>query len=501
MVPFLNIHLGARVLRPLRDRALSLTRSCGVRRIGWILLKVVLFITAFLAAWLTNLKVAGAEAGPSGEDGAAKPTAPAGAPAAAGQIYDGVPYGDLAIALAERWRVKMSGGGKADAADPGSVRVKLYDLAIGASALVGASEDPRRRMEAVTREVFERRGFRVLAPPDGGFGPRELLIDEVLERKAGSPLAVLCIYLAVAEILIPPLDLRPVMLPRGAAARFQDGGIALSALLTASDPGPVLRDDLLRARAGDGPPLAGDIKPLTRGELAGEVLRGFARAALDIGANEAALSLLVESAAASPGRKEPWAALSEIHRRSGDPARERDALDHLLALDPADGKALARRAALLLLVPDLAGAEKDIRRALENDPPPPAEAFLVLGDLEIAQGRPDRAIAAYRRFTAGGPPEPLRARALARIQDLEIQPSVAALRGGGEYPEKFEALRRIAAARAPSSTEALIASLRDGNLRFARLAWRTLQDVTGQEIGFDPEAWERWWAGKLKVKS
>ncbi len=494
MVPILTLRIRAPFLRPLKEWALAMERSPRLRRAGWRLIKVFLFFATFLAAWLMNVKVAGTEPARAPDPGAPRAPAPAGgpAPAAPAPGFDGLAHGDLALTVAERWRSKMGEAERSPDADPGLLRVRIYDIAIGASALAGASEDPRRRMEAVSREIFERRGFRVLAPPEAGFGPREILIDEVLGRKAGSPLGILTVYLAVAELLTPPLDLGPLVVPSGAAARFQDGGISLSVLITPSERGPVLRDDLLRSRGGDGAPLSGEIKPLTKGELAGELLRQLARSALERGAGETALALLGESAAACPRRKEPWVDLAEVHRRGGDAARERTALDQVLTLEPDDGKALARRAALLIAASDLDGAERDIRRALEKDPRPPAEALLVLGDLEGERGRLDRAIAAYRRFLSTDPPAPLRSRVTAKVQDLEIRPSLAILKGRREYPERFEALRRIAAARAPGSIEVLIDALHDGNLRFARLAWRTLQDLTGQEIGFDAEAWERW---------
>jgi hypothetical protein len=82
------------------------------------------------------------------------------------------------------------------------------------------------------------------------------------------------------------------------------------------------------------------------------------------------------------------------------------------------------------------------------------------------------------------------------VREVEIGPAVDVLTGSGSSPARFEALRKVAAARTLRSTGALIAVLRDENLRLARLAWKALRTSTGQDIGFDPEAWERWWSSR-----
>ena len=77
---------------------------------------------------------------------------------------------------------------------------------------------------------------------------------------------------------------------------------------------------------------------------------------------------------------------------------------------------------------------------------------------------------------------------------LTRSPSLRVLKAKGDYPAKFEALRRVADSPTRLSTGVLIDALRDENLRYSRLVWSTLRRITGQELGFDPEAWERWWS-------
>jgi len=93
-------------------------------------------------------------------------------------------------------------------------------------------------------------------------------------------------------------------------------------------------------------------------------------------------------------------------------------------------------------------------------------------------------------------------RLLARADDLEVYPDLETIRGTGaesderqdglDYSEKFAALRRIARHPIPAALEVLVDTLDDPNRRFARMAWKTLGQVSGQELPFESQAWKAW---------
>jgi len=221
-----------------------------------------------------------------------------------------------------------------------------------------------------------------------------------------------------------------------------------------------------------------------------------ARRARARGEAEMARRLLLRAVELSPRRISLWMDLANLAEATADSPLLRRALDGALAAEPGHPPALARRAGLLRRSGDLEGAERDLRRALADGAPPEPAVFLELADLERERGRIDRAIEAYRRFLAFDPPVDLRQRVRRQIRDLELQPALETLQRGRDYSARFHALRRVAVSPTPRCTEVLIASLRDENLRFARVVWRTLREITGEAIGFEPEAWERWWAAQ-----
>jgi regulator of sirC expression with transglutaminase-like and TPR domain len=479
LVPWRPSRYGGRPSAGRREWA-----GAGRRGLAFRLFEAILFVATLLLAWLLSVKVAG---------GAPSTAADPSPLEQAGEML----YRDLGSALGERWRARPQSTERAAAADPSWVRVRLYDLAMAASAATGGSEDPRRRLEALTNVLGGERGFRVPAPPAAGYGPEHLLPDEVLARREGSPLGLLLVYLSVGEILSPPLDLEPVVLPGAAALRFRDGNSLLNLLVAPGQAGTLLREDGFPFRfegGGSAGEDGGQPKELTKKELTGILLAELARAARSRGEADASRSLLGEAVKLAPRCAPLWIDLAEAAGIQGDSTAEARALEEALVLDPKSPRAHLRRGALLRRSGDLQGAERDFLLALEaaggtGDP----AVLLELGDLERERGKPDRALDAYRRYLVERPTSPERERVQVAIREIELEPSLEALKAKGDYPAKFGALRRVAESPTRLSTGVLIQALRDENLRFSRLVWRELRKTTGQDLGFEPEAWERWW--------
>lgn len=453
----------------------------SLRGFAWLLLKLFLFVVTFLAVWLLNINVAGSETSSSHP------------------AYEKKTYWEIAWAAGKLWRARPEAARNAPPSDVELMRVRLYDLVMGSAAASGPSRDSRRRMEAVSRELFERKGFRVLPPPRGGYGAEHLLIDPVLRERAGSPLSVATIYLAICELLSPPIELNAMILPGSVACRFQDGANRLSVIFSPENPGRIIRGELPPELQPESPPdssRSGQFRILGKGELAGALLGELARVAVSRDEKDSAIFLLNHSVNAYPERLTGWLELSRLTGLLGDPDLERSALDKALEIDPRDPLVLARRGELLRKSGDLDGAERDVRRAMESDSPRSPELFLAMGNLQRDRGHPKEAIDAYRRYLATNPPVPLQAKIHEEIEALELQPYLDILKGSGGYPAKFKALQQLSSSSSPSSTVALIGALRDKNLRFARLVWRTLQNMTGEKIEFDAKAWEDWWSGR-----
>ena len=513
MLSFLSFPRGNRRPVPCPDLGIRLALPRGARA-SRLVMKIFLFVATFLLAWLLNSRTAASplpEAAPGGgpkeapaargpkekepQSPIAPPVAPEAAPAKV--PWEKLLYKDIAWAIATEWSSRSDPSGDAERLDGEALRARLYDMVIGIAAAGRSTEDPRRRMESACQELFGRRGFRILPRPEGGYGPEHILIDEVVRRKAGSPLAVAVVYLAALELLTPSLELKAVILPGAASARLQDGNSAAVVLFSPGDSGRLVRDDAIRARLANGSATRTEaIRALSKAELAGALFLELARAARSREDPETALRLLGRAVDLHPWRVAAWHELAELADRIGDRTREKAALAGALLADPQDAWALSRRARIARSEGGLDLAERDLLNALSNLPRPEPDVLLALADVQKELGHPDEALASYRRALVMDPPEDVRARILEQIRDLEIRPALEILAGSTGYPARFEALRKVAAARTPASTEALIPILRDENQRFARLAWRFLKTSTGQDMGFDAEAWERWWAAR-----
>ncbi len=462
-------------------------RSAAGRR-GWLSLKVLVFLLTFLAAWLLNSQVASS----------AGPVQAIEIPASSGRaksLAGGPLYRDLAFAVAARWLSRPEAPQTETAADGEWIRSRIYDLAIAASALSRTSDDPRRRMEAIAAEVFQRQGFQILGPFEDGYAADQILLGPVLARRGGSPIGLAMLYLAVAEILTPPLSLQLVTLPMGAAVRHQDGDQAVSVVFDPREPVQILRDSQVRSLLGARVDAQeGHLQPLTRAQCHGVLLSELSRAAKARREMAAAFALLREAVELSPGRFALLVEFAGIAREMDDAAAAKAALDRAIDLRPEYPGTLLSRGILLRSLGERAAALKDLQRAAEIDPKGASEALLEIASLEKDLGHPQLSLDAYRKYLGLEADAGSRAKVKVFVRELEQLPDLEILQHEGEGGARFEALQRVAAAPTHKAVEILIRGLRDPNLRFARLTWKSLRQVTRQQIEFDPDAWERWWA-------
>ena len=201
------------------------------------------------------------------------------------------------------------------------------------------------------------------------------------------------------------------------------------------------RDALLKLRT-----LLARLDPGDGGaEAAGERLRGRLR--LAVGAlllhqvrDEEAIPELEQAVALDPGLREARLQLADALARRGRFAEAVARYDELLALDPGRADALVRRAAARAnLAADRGGVPASLRAdferavAVARDPAARAEAHAALGRWELAAGRPDAALAEYRRALAADPEHP-----------AALAGAAALLGASARYAEAASVYRRLA---------------------------------------------------------
>jgi regulator of sirC expression with transglutaminase-like and TPR domain len=82
------------------------------------------------------------------------------------------------------------------AADRDRVEAAVDSIAQAAAAEAGTGADPSALSQAIDLELFARRGFH--GDPAGPDDPRNSFLDDVVERRAGIPISLAVLYLAVA---------------------------------------------------------------------------------------------------------------------------------------------------------------------------------------------------------------------------------------------------------------------------------------------------------------
>jgi regulator of sirC expression with transglutaminase-like and TPR domain len=80
---------------------------------------------------------------------------------------------------------------------------RLDDLAAGASHRVGSAETPLGKINALNEHLFDELGFA--GNMDDYYDPRNSLLNEVIERRAGIPITLSLLYIEVGARLNVPL--------------------------------------------------------------------------------------------------------------------------------------------------------------------------------------------------------------------------------------------------------------------------------------------------------
>ena len=138
-------------------------------------------------------------------------------------------------------------------------------------------------------------------------------------------------------------------------------------------------------------------------DFRGEMLRGTAL--FEAGERAAAIAPLERARMLFPeygGGDGPDWMLARIHRESGDPVREREALERLMARNEMHLEGAQALARVLDEVGDAEGASRALERAVEIHPFDPA-LHQARGEVEMALARTDRAVTARRAVLALNP--------------------------------------------------------------------------------------------------
>ncbi len=212
-----------------------------------------------------------------------------------------------------------------------------------------------------------------------------------------------------------------------------------------------LRTALAELLLGQGIPQAALLhcQELERQGLAsGDVwaLAGRARAAL--GQTAEAFQELERATFTDPGQVEAWMALAELYQGQGRAAEAERAWNAAAAAGRKRSLVALRRGIAAFRAGDLVAAESHLQGALRLQPNL-ASAERMLGELQLAQRRPDRAIAFFRRALDEDPEDPQTQLGLARAYletgeaDLAQAALGDALRRAPESPAAAELLREL----------------------------------------------------------
>ncbi|GEM_PF-3417311 len=146
---------------------------------------------------------------------------------------------------------------------------------------------------------------------------------------------------------------------------------------------------------------------------------------------EEALNDLRYVTAARPGESDPWAVLGDVQVWAGDPARAADAYTRCLEISPENHDVRISRARILIRLKRPKDAREDLKQVLDRDPAR-AEAWTLLGDVELLANDAPAAVKAYTRALDAAPadtaPRIGRARAHAR---------------GRQYPEALQDAQKV----------------------------------------------------------
>lgn len=165
---------------------------------------------------------------------------------------------------------------------------------------------------------------------------------------------------------------------------------------------------------------------------------------LRLGNTPAAAQAAQEAVAAQPLNPDLLERLARTQLASGDKAQAAKTYSRLTALAPTRAHGWLGQAQLRFMDKDYAGAEREVKRALEAEPNSVIAQRLLI-QLAIRQGRTDEALAALRERQKKFPQE---AYALVVEADIELsrqrpEPAVALLRKAAALPDPGDAAPRL----------------------------------------------------------
>lgn len=379
---------------------------------------------------------------------------------------------------------------------------RLYDLALAVSARVEFSDNPRYLLEALAEEVFRQRSYQVRA--DRLFFALPKLSTP---REMTAP-ALGLVLLAVAELVRPGVTLRYVHWPDAAALRYRQGDYVLNLLVAPGSEGEFLSAVALKERflitdqqERDGVYLT----ELAVEQLGGLILNEFGQGALEIDRQDIAVKLFREAKGADAASSAPALALASVAFENRDFQAALGYTDDALRHNPNDFATLELHARLLRSTAQIGAARELYSRLLREFPNRAHGVHVGVAALEADAGNWEQAVRHLREAAVNESRPEERQRLLERATDLEVYPDLDTIRvrQAGEvdtgdpaepgYPARFAALRRVAQHPIPAAYETLIDALEDPNQRFARMAWKTLERMSGQNLPFDRAAWKTWW--------
>ena len=152
--------------------------------------------------------------------------------------------------------IELLGSDAAVVSDVGRSRVHQsyvnwsYDLAVGASASLGPSDNPRGIVGAVVDELFSRREMHGVETVSSVPWAYLNLPPLVARRQQASPDALALVILSVCEVLRPSIPFYYAALPGAAAVRFQKDDYDVTMLLAPNEPVEEWTPRRLRERYG-----------------------------------------------------------------------------------------------------------------------------------------------------------------------------------------------------------------------------------------------------------
>ena len=222
-----------------------------------------------------------------------------------------------------------------------------------------------------------------------------------------------------------------------------------AALVSAAVAGWLASSSLasMRAQTDSGidsdPQISELLHQMRSGELPGRDQQWLLGHLLDLGRLEEAQLVLAPLLEQHPHQISLRLLMADLHRRTGSPQRAMDDLDQVLALHPNHSEAMQMRVLVELQRGRVSEARGWLQQTFQALPVAQRTSVgLLMADLELQQGHPDRAIAIYRQLAgeSKGDARPVLALAMlrgeqGRADDMQVLLHEARLRRGTEAVE------------------------------------------------------------------